>query len=228
MDQEPEPELIENIIPHGAAPHAAGTQRGHLPLADRRSGDARILLLRRQAAERPALLQLSLARRLSAGQRAPQTASRRRSGRASDHVLRSRTESPEKSGAFFCDCACKPTLRWPVDFLFAASAGTLIPILPSPVAIARGSERREARASGGSSRASAAYAAVDEACPVDRDIRGARVSRRQPRHSASSRRCRREPEARRQAGSGASRVLRRDGRRSRRAPRLARTILTSL
>ena len=58
--------------PDRAAPHAAGTQRGHLPLADRRSGDLRILLLRRQAAERPALLQLSLARRLSAGQRAPQ------------------------------------------------------------------------------------------------------------------------------------------------------------
>src|SRR5829696_2799775 len=48
MEQEPEPELIENIIPIG--------QRG-------------VLLLRRQAADRPALLRLSLAGRLSAGQR---------------------------------------------------------------------------------------------------------------------------------------------------------------
>ena len=72
MDQEPEPELIENIIPIGQRRTLLELNERHLPLADRRSGDLRILLLRRQAAGRPALLQLSLARRLSAGQRAPQ------------------------------------------------------------------------------------------------------------------------------------------------------------
>ena len=48
------------------APHAGGTQREYLPLADRRSVQPGILLLRRPARGRASLLQLSLARRLSA------------------------------------------------------------------------------------------------------------------------------------------------------------------
>ena len=37
IEVEPEPELVDNIIPHRPAPHLARTHRGDLPLADRRS-----------------------------------------------------------------------------------------------------------------------------------------------------------------------------------------------
>src|SRR5664279_2388105 len=50
---------------------AAGAQRGHLPLADRRSLQRGILLLRRQGAAEPALLRASLKDRLSTGVRPP-------------------------------------------------------------------------------------------------------------------------------------------------------------
>src|SRR6202043_3714255 len=49
----------------------AGTERGDLSLADRRSLQFGILLLRRQGAEQPALLRTSLADRLSTGERSP-------------------------------------------------------------------------------------------------------------------------------------------------------------
>src|SRR5262249_30251931 len=60
--------------PARPAPHVARTQRGNLPLADRRSGPSRLLLLRRPDHHRPALLRVPLARRLSAGPYAPRPA----------------------------------------------------------------------------------------------------------------------------------------------------------
>ena len=61
---------------------AARTERGHLPLAGRRSLEPGILLLRRQGAHRPALLRASLAHRLSAGRRSPPRRRRSRRGKA--------------------------------------------------------------------------------------------------------------------------------------------------
>ena len=47
-DPEPEPELIENIIPIGQRCTLLELDRRQVPLADRRSGSAGLLLLRRQ------------------------------------------------------------------------------------------------------------------------------------------------------------------------------------
>src|SRR5947207_1913245 len=57
--------------PSSAAPHPARAHRGDLPLADRRSRAAGLLLLRRAGHHRAALLRLSFARRLSAAECAP-------------------------------------------------------------------------------------------------------------------------------------------------------------
>ena len=64
---EAEPELIDNIIPIGQRRSIARTHRRDLPLADRRSRQRGLLLLRRPDGDRPALLRLSLAHRLPAG-----------------------------------------------------------------------------------------------------------------------------------------------------------------
>ena len=76
---------------------AAGVERGHLPLAGRRSLEPGILLLRRQGAHRPALLRAPFARRLSAGCRSSPPP-----GQAADKVsltqgvaLRTRTPWPQ-------------------------------------------------------------------------------------------------------------------------------------
>ncbi len=60
--------------PARPAPHVARTHRGDLPLADRRSRQRRLLLLRGSEHHQPALLRLPLARRLSAGQCTPRPA----------------------------------------------------------------------------------------------------------------------------------------------------------
>ena len=65
-EPEPEPELIE--IPVEQRKTLLQLNEAHLPLADRRPGQLRIFLLRRRHRQRPALLRLSLARRLPAGQ----------------------------------------------------------------------------------------------------------------------------------------------------------------
>ena len=58
-DTEPEPELIENIIPIGQRCTLLELDDEQLPLADRRSGSARLLLLRRQDQRRHSVLRLS-------------------------------------------------------------------------------------------------------------------------------------------------------------------------
>ena len=133
--------------PDRTAPHAAGAQRGHLPLADRRSGDLRILLLRRQAAERPALLQLSLARRLSAGQRAPQPQAPVPPGLEIFLRVLARF-GPTEAGLFFSRLNFRfnfqtanmkqPSVVAPVLW----RRGGVFPIFPSP--LNEGMERREA------------------------------------------------------------------------------------
>ena len=50
IEAEAEPELIENVIPIGQRRTHPRTDRGDLPLADRRSRQRRLLLLRRQDA----------------------------------------------------------------------------------------------------------------------------------------------------------------------------------
>ena len=74
LDAEAEPELGRQRHSHGSAPDLARIDRGDLPLADRRSRPGRLLLLRRADDHHPALLRLSLARRLSAAQHAPRPA----------------------------------------------------------------------------------------------------------------------------------------------------------
>ena len=66
---------------------AAGAERGHLPLAGRRSLEPGFLLLRRQGALRPALLRPALARRVSARGRSPP-----RAGEAGSALSRSSSE----------------------------------------------------------------------------------------------------------------------------------------
>ena len=63
---EPEIEPIENIIPIGQRCTLLELERREVPLADRRSGPARLLLLRRQDHHGHSLLRLSRARRLPA------------------------------------------------------------------------------------------------------------------------------------------------------------------
>ena len=83
MDQEPEPELIENIIPIGQRRTLLELKRRHLPLADRRSGDHRILLSGgKPLASLPYCNYHSQASPISRPTNAA-TASRRRSGRVS-------------------------------------------------------------------------------------------------------------------------------------------------
>ncbi len=71
VEMEPDPIAFDNVVPMSQRLVAAGIERGHLPLAGRRSLEPRILLLRRQGALRPALLRASFARRVSTGGRSP-------------------------------------------------------------------------------------------------------------------------------------------------------------
>ena len=74
VELEPDPIAYRQRGADEPAAVAAGIERGHLPLAGRRSLEPGILLLRRQGADRPALLRPSLADRLSARLRPPPSA----------------------------------------------------------------------------------------------------------------------------------------------------------
>ena len=76
------------------APHPAGTDRGNLPLADRRSRQRGLLLLRRAVAHQPALLRLSLARRLSAARTCGATTGGRSAASSKRCYERGRRPSP--------------------------------------------------------------------------------------------------------------------------------------
>ena len=67
---------------------AAGTERGHLPLADRRSRQFGILLLRRQGADQPALLRASLARSPISPPATAAASRRSRQGKFAPELLR--------------------------------------------------------------------------------------------------------------------------------------------
>ena len=99
VEMEPDPIAYDNVVPMSQRLYAAGTERGHLPLADRRSLQLGILLLRRQGARQPALLRASLAHRLSAGLRSPPPSAEADAVRAATHRLSSlRTQGPITTG----------------------------------------------------------------------------------------------------------------------------------
>src|SRR6185437_9126696 len=105
---------------------ATATERGHLPLADRRSRQFGILLLWRQGADRPALLRASLADRLSAGLRPPPPAAE------VDEVISviARSESDEAIHAGFTKMDCFASLA--MTPLGSGVRGTrIVIVLPS-------------------------------------------------------------------------------------------------
>ena len=71
VEMEPDPIAYDNVVPMSQRLSLLELNERDLPLADRRSRQRGILLLRRQGADQPALLRLSLAHRLPAGQRPP-------------------------------------------------------------------------------------------------------------------------------------------------------------
>src|SRR5207302_5117849 len=80
---------------------AARVERGHLPLAGRRSIEPGLLLLRRQGAHRAALLRASLARRLPARRRSPPPAAEGDEVKSVTYSLSSpRTRGPITTGVY--------------------------------------------------------------------------------------------------------------------------------
>ena len=71
VEAEPDPVAFDNVVPMSQRRQPAGTQRGDLPLADRRPQQSGVLFLRWKVAARPAVLRAPLAHRLSAGRRPP-------------------------------------------------------------------------------------------------------------------------------------------------------------
>src|SRR2546421_6999474 len=80
-------------------------ERGPLPLADRRSRQFGILLLRRQGADQPALLRVSLADRLSAGRRPPPPATEADAVRLRTHRCRPRARGAHNHKCWWLDSA---------------------------------------------------------------------------------------------------------------------------